>query len=121
MDYIFNVNVNYPSYMQMQIAALGLAVNLIDVETDASTSPMTVDLTFDAALSGGDQTTLSNYMGAYIDPFVSSGAITAILTALNTDANVMIIARAKIKQTVPFLDVITLLQVCTLLGINPNT
>jgi hypothetical protein len=122
MDYFFSVNVNFSSYMQTHINLLGLTSGtLLNIGTDSSTSPMTVDLTFNNSLSDADLVTLNAYMAAYADPTVSAGAIAAIIVALNTDANVMTVARAKIKTTIPYLDVITLLQVCTLLGINPNT
>lgn len=122
MDYIFSLNVNYPSYMQTQIGLLGLTSgNLLNIGTDSATSPMTVVLTFDNILSDVDLATLTNYMNAYADPTVSSNAIASIITALNTDANVILIARTRIKQTIPVLDVLTLLQVCSLLGINPNS
>lgn len=122
MDYTFSVNVNYPSYMQTQIGALGLlSANLLNIGTDSSTDPMTVDLTFDSVLSDADLPTLTNYMNSYIDPSVTPAALALVMTALNVDANVMIIARARIKQTIPLLDVITQLTVCSLLGINPNT
>lgn len=122
MDYEFSLNVNYPSYMQTQILALALtSANLLNIGTDSSTSPMTIDLTFDNVLSSPDLATLTAYINAYVDPYVTSGAITAILSALNTDANVILIARARIEQTIPLLDPLTLMQVCTLLGINPHS
>jgi hypothetical protein len=121
MDYFYYLTVNYPGYMQAQIIALGLTSgNITNINVDSSVSPWSVDLTFNATLSIGDKTTLDAYMAAYADPFVTAPSMAAIVTALGIDANVMTIARARILQTVPLLDVITLLQVCTLLAINPH-
>lgn len=119
-SYNFTQQVNYPSYLTTQIATLGLAIALDHIDTDGSGPTMSVVLWFGVGLSGGDQITLTNFMATYADPTVSTNAINLILSALDTDSNVILVARTRIKQTVPVLDVLTQLQLCTLLGVNPN-
>lgn len=120
MDYTFNINVNFPSYMQSQILALGLGSTILNIQTNAATNPMTVILSFNNTLSDSDLISLNNFMNTYVDPVVTPNSINAIMTALNTDENVIMLARVRIKQTIPLLDTLTLLQVCSMLGINPN-
>lgn len=119
-SYVFSQNVNYPSYLTTQIQGLGLSSTLDHIDTDSETSPMTVTIWFITALSDADQTTLNNYMESYTDPFVTQNSINAILSALNTDANVIALARVRMANVIPSMDVLILMQICTLLGINPH-
>jgi hypothetical protein len=115
-SYLYTLSINYPSYLQTQIQGLGLSSSIDHIDTDGSQ----VTIWFQSSLSVDDQTTLNAFMETYADPTVSAGAIAACISAMNTDANVILVARTRIKATIPALDVLTLLQLCTLLGVNPN-
>ncbi len=60
-------------------------------------------------------------MSTYADPTVSQNAINSLISTMNTDANVILVAKTRIVNIIPSLDVLTLLQLCTLLGVNPNS
>ena len=120
-SYVFNQNVNYASYLQTQIQGLSLSSAIDHIDTDSTTSPMTITIWFQSQLSTPDQTTLNNFMSTYSDPKVTQNAINDIISALNTDENVIIIARKQMTNVIPNLNVLSLLQICTLLNINPDS
>jgi len=120
-SYTFMQTINYPSYLQTQIQGLGLSVIIDHIDTDSSTNPMTLTLWFPSALSDADLSTLNTFMASYTDPTVSTHAINSMISAMDIDSNVILVAKTRIVNTIPSLDVLTLLQLCTLLGIDPNS
>ena len=116
-SYVYTLITNYPSYLQTQIGTLGLASSVDHIDTDGTT----VTIWFLTALSEADQTTLNNFISTYADPTVTQNALNSCIAALNTDANVILVARTRIVNTIPTLDVLQQLQLCQILGVNPKS
>lgn len=116
--YTYTQQVDYPLTLQTTIIAAALSSATFDhIDTLGTGSTMLVSVWFDSSLSGGDQTTLNSILAAYTNPTDQATLIIAITAAIQTDANLMLVLRARVTAAIPTLSVPQLQQAATLLGI----
>lgn len=121
IEYDFTQQVDYPSILAGLILASGISSAAYSyICTNGNGPSMTVSIFFSGPLSDGDQTILNGVMTTYTNPSIGPNAISSILSAINADANLITVLRAKAQQVIPTLPITQLQALCILLGINPN-
>lgn len=116
-SYLFIQQINYPLLLQMNIINGGLPVHHID--TTGSGPTMEVLIWFSLPLSAGEQVMLSNLIAGFSGPADTSALVSSVTSALQNDAKLITLLRARVIGIVSGLSYMELQGICTILGINP--
>lgn len=102
------------------ISQSGIATALDHIDTVGSGPTMSVTVWFVDVLSDNDFNTLRGVMAAYtnIPPLSNAYMISSIMNAIQTDANVMLLIRAKVASVLPVMSNAQLQMIMTTLGLS---
>lgn len=115
--YVFTKQVDYPIMLQNTIASSPIATPVHHIDTEGTGPEMIITVWFTGELSEDDLTTLNGLMDSYTNPSDSPIMIANLMTAIQSDANVILLLRAKIIQILPTMSNPQLRMACSVLGI----
>jgi hypothetical protein len=114
-SYTYLKRIDYPNEVVPLIAQAGLPIDRID--TVGSGDAMSINVWFTDILSEDQQNSLTTIITNYSNPSITPQTLASIVSALNTDANVVALLRTKITMELPGMPVQTIRAICSILGI----
>lgn len=116
--YTFVQLINYPALLQATVVQAGLST-LHHIDTSGSGASMEVTLWFSDTLTEEASATLTTIMASYSNPGSTAAMITACTTALQDDAKLILVLRARTINVLSGMSYAELQGLCTFLGITP--